>query len=278
MIQRHRLEVPGHVLEWDGNGGLTLRGHRDPIVAGSNKIGASPAKDCAQEAILGVRSAAALHVAQHRHSGFEPGGPLECLGQLEGVAAMGGQHRVTVGFRGALGLGALCTLDQRFCRRQIRGILMVQCALGNGNNGELVAGGGPVALRKVRTLLSGGATVRLAAPEVVPEIADMAAEGRIAWERRTVARGDFERCAFALLALPPEETKEAAALAAGTGCLLDCCADAAACEWSLAAQFRSGGFTVGVASGGASPSGAAALKERLRSFLEDKPADGNARS
>ena len=142
----------------------------------------------------------------------------------------------------------------------------------------LVVGGGPVALRKIRTLLSGGATVRLAAPEVVPEIADMAAEGRIAWERRTVARGDFERCAFALLALPPEETKEAAALAAGTGCLLDCCADAAACDWSLAAQFRSGGFTVGVASGGASPSGAAALKERLRAVLEDEPADGNARS
>lgn len=135
-----------------------------------------------------------------------------------------------------------------------------------------VAGGGPVALRKVRTLLSGGATVRLAAPEAVPEIADMAAEGRITWERRVVAREDFERCAFALLALPPEETKEAAALAAGTGCLLDCCADATACDWSLAAQFRSGGFTVGVASGGAFPSGAAALKERLRSFLEDEPA------
>ena len=51
-----------------------------------------------------------------------------------------------------------------------------------------------------------------------------------------------------------------------------------ACDWSLAAQFRAGGFTVGVASGGASPSGAAALKERLRAVLEDEPADGNARS
>ncbi len=142
----------------------------------------------------------------------------------------------------------------------------------------LVVGGGPVALRKIRTLLSGGATVRLAAPEAVPEIADMAAEGRLAWERRVVARGDFERHRFALLALPPEETKEAAVLAAGTGCLLDCCADAGACDWSLAAQFRAGGFTVGVASGGASPSGAAALKERLRAFLEDEPADENARS
>ena len=110
--------------------------------------------------------------------------------------------------------------------------------------------------------------------DVVGLLADMAAAGRIVWERRAVARGDFERCAFALLALPPEETKAAAVLAAGTGCLLDCCADAGACDWSLAAQFRAGGFTVGVASGGASPSGSAALKERLRAVLEDESPDG----
>ena len=131
----------------------------------------------------------------------------------------------------------------------------------------LVAGGGPVALRKVRTLLASGAAVRVAAPELVPELAVMAAEGRLAWERRNVARDDFERHAFALIALPKEETGEALALADGTSCLLDCCSDVAACDWSLAAQFRSGAFTIGVSSGGISPSGSAALKKRLKGIL-----------
>jgi len=43
----------------------------------------------------------------------------------------------------------------------------------------LAVGGGPVGLRKIRTLLDGGAAVDLVSPEAVPELQTLAAEGTI---------------------------------------------------------------------------------------------------
>ncbi len=51
-----------------------------------------------------------------------------------------------------------------------------------------MVGGGPVAERRTRGLILGGAAVTLVAPEVTPELARMAAEERLRWiERRAVA-------------------------------------------------------------------------------------------
>lgn len=131
----------------------------------------------------------------------------------------------------------------------------------------LVAGGGQVALRKIRTLLEGGADVTLVSPSVVPELHALAEEGRILWERRTVERKDFEDHRLALLALPRRETESAAALAGKTGCLLNCCAARELGSWSLAAQFRWEEFLIGTGTFGKKPAGAAALKRRLLDWL-----------
>lgn len=131
----------------------------------------------------------------------------------------------------------------------------------------LVAGGGPVALRKIETLLEGGADVTLVSPSAVPELQALAEEGRIVWVRRTVERKDFEGHRFALLALPRRETESAAALAVMTGCLLNCCAARELGSWSLAAQFRWEEFLIGTGTFGKKPAGAAALKRRLLDWL-----------
>ena len=170
----------------------------------------------------------------------------------------------------------------------------------------LVVGGGAVGLRKVGTLLDAGAAVRLVSPEAAPELAGYARDGLLEWERRKVERGDFEKHALALLALPRDVTMEVLPLAAGTGCLLNCCGAAELGSWSLAAQFRvelneassrtlksarcargtarhpramrpatrrvhvEGGewFLIGVSSGGRSPAGSGQLKRRLARLLE----------
>ena len=133
----------------------------------------------------------------------------------------------------------------------------------------LAVGGGPVGLRKIRTLLDGGASVDLVSPEAVPELQALAAEGSIRWERRTAERRDFSEHRLALLALPPEETADVLPLAEGTGCLLNCCGAPDSGSWALAAQFRWKGFVVGAGSGGGDPAGSAALKNLLRQSLED---------
>ena len=133
----------------------------------------------------------------------------------------------------------------------------------------LVAGGGPVGLRKINTLLEGGIAVKLVSPEAVPGLQKLAADGKISWERRTVAREDFLEHPLALIALSQEETKPVLPLAEGTGCLLNCCGDPGSGHWALAAQFRRGGFTVGVGSGGKDPAGSAALKRQIIKALDE---------
>ena len=48
----------------------------------------------------------------------------------------------------------------------------------------VVLGGGPVALRKARTLVRAEARVTVVAPETVLDLASLATEGRGRWERR----------------------------------------------------------------------------------------------
>jgi len=149
----------------------------------------------------------------------------------------------------------------------------------------LVVGGGATGLRKIRTLLDAGMAVTLISPEIVPELEEIVREGRVAWERRIAERRDFEEHVFALLALPRSESETVLTLAEGTRCLVNCCGAGDLGAWSLAAQFRvassvaalpedvpspaeSHWYTVGVASGGRSPGGSAALKRRLQHSLE----------
>ena len=54
----------------------------------------------------------------------------------------------------------------------------------------LVVGGGQVGLRKVRGLLESGARVDLVCPDAVQPLAQLAAEGRLAWTKRPFAAGD----------------------------------------------------------------------------------------
>lgn len=54
----------------------------------------------------------------------------------------------------------------------------------------LVVGGGQVGRRKTVSLLDAGAAVELVCPDAVPELADLAAAGRIVWTRRTWRAGD----------------------------------------------------------------------------------------
>ncbi|MGF0115889.1 uroporphyrinogen-III C-methyltransferase [Promicromonospora sp. Marseille-Q5078] len=56
----------------------------------------------------------------------------------------------------------------------------------------IVVGGGPVALRRVRGLLTAGARVRVIAPDVVPELATLVTEGTIERVTRGYCDGDLD--------------------------------------------------------------------------------------
>ncbi len=64
----------------------------------------------------------------------------------------------------------------------------------------VVAGGGPVAARKVGSLLAAGARVCVVAPQAVGALRRWARDGRIAWRPRRIAPRDIRSAALVIAA------------------------------------------------------------------------------
>nr|WP_072041992.1 CbiX/SirB N-terminal domain-containing protein [Nigerium massiliense] len=110
----------------------------------------------------------------------------------------------------------------------------------------LVVGGGTVADRRVPILLEAGARVRLVAPEVTEGLAELAARGEIAWERRTFA-GDLGQPWYVLaLTDSPATNAEVARLAADARVFCVRGDDATGGTARTPAVGTVGGLTVGV--------------------------------
>jgi uroporphyrin-III C-methyltransferase/precorrin-2 dehydrogenase/sirohydrochlorin ferrochelatase len=77
----------------------------------------------------------------------------------------------------------------------------------------LVVGAGPVAERKVASLLSAGARVRLVAPDATPELQRLAAEGVVAWSRRPFEPADMDEAWLVVAATGDAEVQRSVAVA-----------------------------------------------------------------
>jgi len=128
----------------------------------------------------------------------------------------------------------------------------------------VVIGGGEVALRKVQGLLAAEARVRLISPRVEPELAELADEKRIDWQRKTYAPEDL---AGALLVFAVTDDRavqaEICRQAAGNGQLVNVADDPHCCDFQVPAALRRGDLTIAIATGGKSPAVAAMIRARL---------------
>ena len=94
------------------------------------------------------------------------------------------------------GKECVCQLRKGICDQScVRGMLetplYVACLILKGRP-CLVVGGGEIGLEKVEGLLACDADVTLVAPDAVPELDRLAAEGSIRWERREYRPADLE--------------------------------------------------------------------------------------
>lgn len=76
-----------------------------------------------------------------------------------------------------------------------------------------VAGGGDVALRKVRLLLAAGAAVRVIAPTCHPELLEMATAGTLTYTPRTWVAGDETGCRVVIAATDDAAVNQAVSAA-----------------------------------------------------------------
>ena len=129
----------------------------------------------------------------------------------------------------------------------------------------VVVGGGAVAERKVASLLEAGGLVRVVSPDATPELARLAAEGRIEWRRAEAIEADVAG-AFLSIVATDDATLNArlAAAANASGHLVNAVDQPDDCNFFVPASVQRGPILLTVSTGGGSP----ALAKRLRRELE----------
>jgi precorrin-2 dehydrogenase/sirohydrochlorin ferrochelatase len=132
----------------------------------------------------------------------------------------------------------------------------------------LVVGGGAVAERKVEGLLAAGALVTIVSPRLTPALSALVREARVRHENRRYRSGDL--AGFTLAFAATGDRRVAAAVAREgrrRGVWVNAADDPAHCDFFLPSVLRRGPLVVAVATGGASPALARAVREQIEQLL-----------
>ncbi|MBI3996155.1 MAG: bifunctional precorrin-2 dehydrogenase/sirohydrochlorin ferrochelatase [Candidatus Omnitrophica bacterium] len=119
----------------------------------------------------------------------------------------------------------------------------------------VVIGGGPVAQRKVTTLLGYGAQVIVVSPTVTPQLSALARRGRITYRTRRFRPADLAGAWLVYAATGDERVNRRVEQAATRACVFANIVDQTArCTFIAPSIFRRGQVTIAVSTGGVSPS------------------------
>jgi precorrin-2 dehydrogenase / sirohydrochlorin ferrochelatase len=129
----------------------------------------------------------------------------------------------------------------------------------------VVVGGGDVGLEKVEGLLACGGDVTLIAPEAGPELAELAAEGSIRWERRAYAGPQDLEGVFIVIACTNDTDVNIAVYddAERRAMLVNVVDVPPLCNFILPAIVRTGPLAIAISTAGASPALAKRIKRRI---------------
>ena len=128
----------------------------------------------------------------------------------------------------------------------------------------VVVGGGDVGLEKVEGLLACDGSVTLIAPDAVPQLEALAAEGSIEWIRREYETGDLEATFIAIAATNDTDVNIGVYQDAERRAMLVNVVDVPPlCNFILPAIVRTGPLAIAISTAGASP----ALAKRIKSEI-----------
>jgi siroheme synthase-like protein len=132
----------------------------------------------------------------------------------------------------------------------------------------LVVGAGPVAERKIASLLEVDAKVRVVAPEATPKVQRWAEEGRIAWAARRFVAADVggARLVFASTS-DGEAQKEVLAASEARGVFVIAVDDPPNATAYSGAVVRKPPFVIAISSSGVAPALTRLVKEVLEAVL-----------
>src|SRR3712207_1847657 len=128
----------------------------------------------------------------------------------------------------------------------------------------VVVGGGEIGLEKVEGLLACDGRVVLVAPDAVPELETLAAEGSIEWIRREYEPGDVERTFIVIAATDDTDVNIRVYRDAEARAMLVNVVDVPPlCNFILPAIVRTGPLAIAISTAGASPALAKRIKRQV---------------
>lgn len=139
----------------------------------------------------------------------------------------------------------------------------------------IVIGGGHVGAEKVRGLLAAEADITLVSPELIEELREHVAAGRIRHIERAYAEPDLDGGFEFVMVATDDGAINAEVAAAGKkrGLWVNAADDPKNCDFILPAVVRKGKITLAASTSGTSPALARRLREELDAYLtEDMPA------
>jgi siroheme synthase-like protein len=176
------------------------------------------------------------------------------------------------------GKECVCQLKKGICDQScVRGMLetplYIACLRLSGRK-CLVVGGGDVGLEKIEGLLACDGEVVLVAPEACEEVAKLAAEGSIAWERKRFEPGDLEGKFMAIAATDDTDVNIAVYDEAEERAMLVNVVDVPPlCNFILPAIVRTGPLAIAISTAGASPALAKRMKREISELFGDTYAE-----
>lgn len=129
----------------------------------------------------------------------------------------------------------------------------------------IVIGAGKVATRKVQTLLAAGAAVTVIAPVATAALRRLKS---VCWLQRRYKTGDLRGARLVVVATDDlTVNRQVCTEAQRRRQLVNCAAPPEAGNFIVPAIVRHGAFTIAISTGGASPSAAKALRQKLERSL-----------
>lgn len=132
-----------------------------------------------------------------------------------------------------------------------------------------VAGGGRIARRRMEALVKFGADIHVTAPQVCPEIALLAEEGKIKTILREYRPSDLDGMDFAIAATDDREVNRAVyEECRKRGIPVNVADDKTLCDFYFPALVLTDDVVIGIGSGGESPGRVKEVRQRIEK-LED---------
>ncbi len=135
----------------------------------------------------------------------------------------------------------------------------------------IVIGGGKVAERKILSLLSCGAKVKIISPEITPKLKELSEKGEVFWEARSYREGDLEEAFLAIAATNEPEIQKKIFQEAEEKKIPCNVVDAPEfCSFIVPSLITRGDLQIAISTGGSSPAVAKRIRETLENFFGEE--------